>query len=82
MRVFVAGATGALSLPVIRLRVADGHEVVGLTRSPSRVSIIAKLRARPVIRNQQVVGSNPTGGSRKSKVRPGDIGYTMYRLHR
>ena len=43
MRVFVAGATGALGVPVVRLLVADGHEVVGLTRSPSRASIVTKL---------------------------------------
>ena len=51
MRVFVAGATGALGVPVVRLLVADGHEVVALTRSPSRASIVAKLGARPVIGN-------------------------------
>ena len=51
MRVFVAGATGALGVPVVRLLVADGHEVVGLTRSPSRASMVAKLGARPVIGN-------------------------------
>jgi len=51
MRVFVAGATGALGVPVVRVLVADGHEVVGLTRSPSRASIVAKLGARPVIGN-------------------------------
>ena len=51
MRVFVAGATGALGVPVVRLLVADGHEVVGLTRSPSRASMVAKFGARPVIGN-------------------------------
>jgi hypothetical protein len=34
-----------------------------------------------LIRNQQVVGSNPTGGSNEIKVRPGDIRYILYRLH-
>jgi hypothetical protein len=35
-----------------------------------------------LIRNQQVVGSNPTGGSKNLAVRPGDIGNITYRLHR
>ena len=51
MRVFVAGATGALGVPVVQLLVADGHEVVGLTRSPSRASMVAKFGARPAIGN-------------------------------
>ncbi|TMK20395.1 MAG: hypothetical protein E6G68_04755, partial [Actinobacteria bacterium] len=31
MKVFVVGASGALGVPVVRLLVARGHEVVGLT---------------------------------------------------
>jgi hypothetical protein len=31
---------------------------------------------------EEVVGSNPIGSTKKSIVRPGDIGNTLYRLHR
>lgn len=33
MRVFVAGATGAIGAPLVRMLLADGHEVTGMTRS-------------------------------------------------
>jgi nucleoside-diphosphate-sugar epimerase len=35
MRVFVAGANGALGTPLTRLLVARGHSVVGLIRDPA-----------------------------------------------
>lgn len=49
MRVLVAGATGALGRPLVRLLVASGHEVVGLTRRPERVRQLAALGARGVV---------------------------------
>jgi 2-alkyl-3-oxoalkanoate reductase len=49
VRVFVAGATGAIGRPLIeRLRRA-GHEVVGTTRSDRRTAIIRELGAEPVV---------------------------------
>jgi len=45
MKVFVAGATGAVGRPLVRRLVADGHEVTGLTRSEERAD---ELRARGV----------------------------------
>jgi hypothetical protein len=30
---------------------------------------------------EEVVGSNPIGSTNSFWVRPGDMGYTMYRLH-
>ncbi|OLD46546.1 MAG: hypothetical protein AUI63_04760 [Gemmatimonadetes bacterium 13_1_40CM_2_60_3] len=49
MKIFVAGATGALGVPLVRLLVAGGHQVTGLTRSEARAKIISGLRACPVI---------------------------------
>jgi uncharacterized protein YbjT (DUF2867 family) len=38
MRVFVAGATGAIGRPLVRLLLAAGHEVSGLTRDPAKAA--------------------------------------------
>ena len=35
MKVFVAGATGALGIPLTRQLIARGHEVLGLVRDPA-----------------------------------------------
>lgn len=43
MRVFVAGATGAIGRPLVRQLIEAGHEVTGTTRSEERA---AELRAR------------------------------------
>lgn len=49
MKVFVAGATGALGLPLVRELVARGHEVIGLTRSPAKRSLLENVGARVVV---------------------------------
>jgi nucleoside-diphosphate-sugar epimerase len=49
MRVFVAGATGALGFPVARRLIEAGHEVVGLARTARRVKHVEALGARVVI---------------------------------
>jgi uncharacterized protein YbjT (DUF2867 family) len=41
MRVFVAGATGAIGQYLIPILIAAGHEVTGTTRSPSKASQLA-----------------------------------------
>jgi nucleoside-diphosphate-sugar epimerase len=51
MRVFVAGATGALGVPLVRLLVAGGHEVVGLTRAESKSAQVEALGARAAVAN-------------------------------
>jgi nucleoside-diphosphate-sugar epimerase len=49
MKVFIAGATGALGAPLLRELVARGHEVVGLTRSPEKRALIEQLGASAAI---------------------------------
>lgn len=45
MKVFLAGATGAIGRPLVDRLLADGHAVVGTTRDPARADA---LRARGV----------------------------------
>jgi len=49
MKVFVAGATGALGRELVPQLVAQGHEVVGMTRSASKQDLVRDLGARPVV---------------------------------
>ena len=49
MKVFVAGATGALGTQLVPQLVARGHEVVGMTRSESKQDLVRSLGARPVV---------------------------------
>jgi nucleoside-diphosphate-sugar epimerase len=49
MRVFVAGATGAIGRQLLPRLVAAGHEVHGMTRSKSKQAMLYELGAVPVI---------------------------------
>jgi nucleoside-diphosphate-sugar epimerase len=49
MKVFVAGATGALGRQLVPQLVARGHEVVGTTRTVSKQDELRTLGARPVV---------------------------------
>jgi nucleoside-diphosphate-sugar epimerase len=49
MRVFVAGATGAIGKQLVPRLVAAGHEVHGMTRSESRQAMLHELGAVPVV---------------------------------
>jgi 2-alkyl-3-oxoalkanoate reductase len=49
MRVFVAGASGAIGRPLVDRLVEAGHEVTGTTRSPVRAEAIEKAGARAVV---------------------------------
>ena len=48
MRVFVAGASGAIGRPTVRQLVAAGHEVTGMTRREERMEEIRAAGATPV----------------------------------
>jgi nucleoside-diphosphate-sugar epimerase len=49
MKIFVAGATGALGRELVPQLVARGHEVVGMTRTASKQDGLRALGARPVV---------------------------------
>jgi nucleoside-diphosphate-sugar epimerase len=49
MKVFLAGATGALGRRLVPLLVARGHEVVAMTRSPEKVAALRALGAETVV---------------------------------
>jgi 2-alkyl-3-oxoalkanoate reductase len=42
MKIFVAGATGAIGRPLIHQLLAKGHKVVAMTRSPEKAQILAE----------------------------------------
>jgi nucleoside-diphosphate-sugar epimerase len=49
MKIFVAGATGALGKQLVPALVANGHEVVGMTSKPANQDLVRSLGARPVV---------------------------------
>jgi len=49
MKVLIAGATGALGVPLVRALIASGHEVLGMTRTPGKRGILTSLGAQPVV---------------------------------
>jgi nucleoside-diphosphate-sugar epimerase len=49
MKVLLAGASGALGIPLTRRLVRHGHQVFGLTRSPAAARRLAALGATPVV---------------------------------
>ena len=49
MKVFVAGATGAIGKPLVRMLVAAEHEVTGTTRSPEKAEGIRAMGATPAV---------------------------------
>src|SRR5215213_5696731 len=49
MKVFVAGATGALGRQLVPQLIGRGHAVTGMTRSEAKRDLVRSLRARPVV---------------------------------
>jgi nucleoside-diphosphate-sugar epimerase len=49
MKIFVAGATGAMGKQLVPRLIAGGHEVVGTTRSESKQATLYELGATPVV---------------------------------
>jgi nucleoside-diphosphate-sugar epimerase len=51
MRIFVAGGSGAIGIPLVRALTASGHSVTALTRSPGKKSGLRSLGATPAFAN-------------------------------
>jgi nucleoside-diphosphate-sugar epimerase len=49
MRVFLAGATGAIGGPLVRTLIEDGHQVSAMTRSPAKAQQLRDAGAEAVI---------------------------------
>lgn len=49
MRIFIAGATGAIGRPLIAQLLAKGHDVVALTRSSEKAQTLAEQGVEPAI---------------------------------
>jgi nucleoside-diphosphate-sugar epimerase len=49
VRVFLAGATGAIGRPLVQLLIAGGHQVTGMTRSPEKADGLRAAGAEPVV---------------------------------
>jgi nucleoside-diphosphate-sugar epimerase len=49
MKVFVAGATGVLGKQLVPLLVANGHDVVGMTRTDAKRDRLRSVGAQPVV---------------------------------
>jgi nucleoside-diphosphate-sugar epimerase len=49
MRRFVAGATGVIGWPLVKLLVDGGHDVVGMTRTPAKAQDLKQLGATPAV---------------------------------
>jgi nucleoside-diphosphate-sugar epimerase len=56
MNVLLAGATGALGIPLTRQLLARGHQVLGLTRGPAGAARLKALGAWPVVTQSFVLG--------------------------
>jgi hypothetical protein len=49
VKVFVAGATGALGTRLVWLLVRSGYDVVGVMRSPGKTGHVQAMGARPIV---------------------------------
>jgi len=49
MRIFLAGATGVIGRPLVRLLAAAGHEVTGTTRSAAKADALAQAGAKAAV---------------------------------
>ena len=57
MRIFVAGATGAVGRRLVPRLVRAGHSITGLTHTPSKAGFVRELGAEPVVADALDEGS-------------------------
>lgn len=57
MRIFVAGATGAVGQYLVPALIAAGHSVVGTTRSAAKADLVRRLGAEPAVADGLDAGS-------------------------
>lgn len=49
MKIFLAGATGAIGQQLVPLLVSDGHQVIAATRTPGKMARLRDAGAQPVV---------------------------------
>src|SRR5215471_15604654 len=49
VRIFLAGASGSIGVPLAKALVEAGYKVVALTRSPDKQEMLRTIGARPVV---------------------------------
>jgi nucleoside-diphosphate-sugar epimerase len=49
MKIFIAGATGAVGRPLVSACIKAGHSVIGLTRTPVKADLIRAMGAEPAV---------------------------------
>ena len=49
MKIYLAGASGAVGRPLIGMLTANGHQVVGTTRDPGKADMLRSLGATPAV---------------------------------
>ncbi len=64
MKVFVAGASGALGVQLVPKLVAAGHDVVAMTKTPSKQDRLRDLGAQPVVADALDPDAVAEGGGR------------------
>ena len=55
MRIFIAGASGAVGQPLVRRLGEAGHEVTGMTRTPEKVALARSCSRRSLSRAMAVI---------------------------
>jgi nucleoside-diphosphate-sugar epimerase len=77
MRVFVAGAAGAIGRQLLPLLAAQGHQVTATTRSPAKTGLLRQLGAEPVV----IDGLDPVAvGKAVAEAEPGAVVHQMTSL--